>query len=172
MYTGFGALCWLPDLVRWAAIVDALARPGGTVYVPEFHPIQGVFGDDDLAVEYPYFGARSGLRFDEPATYGGDATIEASTLWDWNHPVSAVITALLDRGLVLESFHEYPFTYFPRWPFLVKHDDGTWRMPPDRPELPLVVLDQAAQAGVTDGLSGAALVRDVVARVARSATTP
>jgi SAM-dependent methyltransferase len=139
VYTGLGALCWLPDIDRWAAVVDALARPGGLVYVPEFHPIDGVFGDEELVVKHPYFGDPDGGCFDEPTTYGDpDAVLSASTIWDWNHPVSQVLTALLERGLVLESFHEFPFTLFQRWPFLVRHDDGTYRMPEGMPSLPLV----------------------------------
>ncbi len=139
VYTGLGALCWLPDLDRWAAVVDALARPGGLVYVPEFHPIEGVFGDAELVVKHAYFGDPEGGCFDEPSTYTDpDVVLSASTIWDWIHPVSDVVTALLDRGLVLESFHEFPFTLFPRWPFLVVHDDGTHRMPEGMPSLPLV----------------------------------
>jgi SAM-dependent methyltransferase len=138
VYTGFGALCWLPDLDRWAGVIDALARPGGLVYVPEFHPMHGVFADDDLAIQYPYFGDADGVRFDDPSTYTDpDVVLSSSITWDWNHPVASVVTALLDRGLVLESFHEFPFTLFPRWPFLVRRD-GAWWMPDGMPSLPLV----------------------------------
>ena len=29
VFTGIGALCWLPDVRRWAATVAGLLRPGG-----------------------------------------------------------------------------------------------------------------------------------------------
>ena len=29
VYTGSGALCWLPDIHRWARTVANLLRPGG-----------------------------------------------------------------------------------------------------------------------------------------------
>ncbi len=29
VYTGIGALCWLPDIPRWARVVRDLLRPGG-----------------------------------------------------------------------------------------------------------------------------------------------
>jgi hypothetical protein len=35
-------------------------------------------------------------------------------------------------------FHEHAFTLFPAWPFLDRHDDGSWWMPDDRPSLPLI----------------------------------
>lgn len=51
VYTGKGALCWLPDLKRWAARVAGLLRPGGVLYLVEFHPVLGAAADEqpDLA---------------------------------------------------------------------------------------------------------------------------
>ena len=31
VYTGTGALCWLPDVRRWAEVVAELLAPGGTL---------------------------------------------------------------------------------------------------------------------------------------------
>ena len=39
VYTGIGALCWLPDIRRWAETVAALLRPGGRLYLREGHPV-------------------------------------------------------------------------------------------------------------------------------------
>ena len=33
VYTGVGALCWLPDIARWASIVAGLLRPGGRLFL-------------------------------------------------------------------------------------------------------------------------------------------
>src|SRR3712207_2487658 len=38
VYTGIGALCWLPDIRRWARTVAALLRPGGRLFIREGHP--------------------------------------------------------------------------------------------------------------------------------------
>ena len=35
VYTGIGALCWLPDIRRWAEVVASLLRPGGRLFVRE-----------------------------------------------------------------------------------------------------------------------------------------
>ncbi len=35
VYTGIGALGWLPDLAEWARVVDGLLRPGGALYLVE-----------------------------------------------------------------------------------------------------------------------------------------
>ena len=39
VYTGIGALCWLPDIDRWAQVVDDLLAPGGRLFLREGHPM-------------------------------------------------------------------------------------------------------------------------------------
>ena len=73
MYTGIGALCWLPDVRCWAAVVAALLRPGGRLFMREGHPMLWTLADprDDglLAVEHPYFEREEPTVWDEPGTY-------------------------------------------------------------------------------------------------------
>ena len=38
VYTGRGALCWLPDLDEWAAVCARLLDVGGILYLEETHP--------------------------------------------------------------------------------------------------------------------------------------
>jgi len=45
VYTGLGALNWLPDIERWARTMLELMAPGGRFYLAEFHPFTNVFGD-------------------------------------------------------------------------------------------------------------------------------
>ncbi|MET0955870.1 MAG: class I SAM-dependent methyltransferase, partial [Cryobacterium sp.] len=37
VYTGIGALCWLPSIDRWAAVVAGLLAPGGRLFLREGH---------------------------------------------------------------------------------------------------------------------------------------
>ena len=58
VYTGVGALCWLPDIRRWAGVVAALLRPGGRLFIRDGHPMLFTIeerDDDLLVVDYPYF---------------------------------------------------------------------------------------------------------------------
>ena len=43
VYTGIGALCWLPDIKRWASVVSSLLSPGGQTVHPRRPP--SVVGD-------------------------------------------------------------------------------------------------------------------------------
>jgi SAM-dependent methyltransferase len=138
VYTGLGAINWLPDIRRWGELVASLVQPGGFAYVSEFHPFQWVFGDDDLTVEQDYFHTRH--EFDDPGTYADlDASTEHNRTEEWQHPLSDVVGSLLDGGLVLEQMREHDYTLFPRWPFLVKTGHDTYRLPEGMPSLPLMV---------------------------------
>ena len=137
VYTGLGALNWLPDIERWASTVAKLIEPGGFLYLSEFHPISWVFGDDELDVTYDYFGGR--VEFEEPGTY---ADLEADTTHnrteEWPHSLGAVLSAILGAGLTIELFREHDHTLMPRWPFLEADRGGIWRWPAGRPRLPLM----------------------------------
>jgi SAM-dependent methyltransferase len=60
-FVTWGAICWLPDIARWAAIVATLLRPGGLLYLAEAHPTAYVFDDATRSADempgffVPYF---------------------------------------------------------------------------------------------------------------------
>ncbi len=138
VYTGFGALIWLPDMVRWAGVVHDLLRPGGVLYLAEFHPITHVFGDDDRRIAYDYFDPGP-YEWDDAETYvGGDARIEHSRSIEWQHTLSEVVNAVIGAGFVVESLGEHPFTLFPRWPDLVQPAHGRFELPAGSPRIPLI----------------------------------
>jgi SAM-dependent methyltransferase len=138
VYTGRGALNWLPDIERWAQVAASLVAPGGVLYVSEFHPFTHVFGDDDLTVAYAYFHDEP-VVWDEPGTY---ADMTAKTVnnrcYEWNHGIGAVVTAIIDAGLQVELLHEHEITEFQRWPMLVLGEDGRYRLPDGTPSMPLM----------------------------------
>jgi SAM-dependent methyltransferase len=58
VYTGIGALCWLPDVRRWAGVVAALLSPGGRLFIREGHPVTWALDyqrdDGELTLTHPY----------------------------------------------------------------------------------------------------------------------
>jgi len=139
VYTGLGALIWLPDIERWAAVAAELVRPSGFLYLAEFHPFSGVFGDEDLTVERDYFGSGEPQVWDEPGTYADfDAETENNVTYEWNHTLGEVVSAVIGAGLTLEFLHEHDYTLFPRWPILEKSGFDTYRLPDGTPNLPLM----------------------------------
>ena len=139
VYTGLGALNWLPDAARWAEVVARLLKPGGRFYLVEFHPIEQVLGEEDLTVTMPYFHDEP-FVWDEPGTYADtSAPTRHNRSFEWTHGLGEVVTVLLDAGLTLRALHEHDYTLHQRWPFLERDPDRRlYRMPADRPSLPLM----------------------------------
>ena len=138
VYTGIGALCWLPDITRWAGVVAGLLRPGGRLFMREGHPVLWATADgrdDDLLVlEYSYFERPEPLVFDEPGTYvETDAVFTHNLTHEWNHGLGEIITALLDAGMELTGLAEHDSVPWDALPGLMEHlPGGEWRLA-DRP---------------------------------------
>ncbi len=148
VYTGIGALNWLPDIRRWADTVAALLRPGGRLFMREGHPMLFTIDEtvtDALVVRYPYVEVPEPLVFDEGTTYV-ETTREFTntTTHEWNHGLGEVVTALLDAGMRLTMLVEHDSVPWMALPDQMRlGEDGEWRLV-DRPErLPLTYTLQA-----------------------------
>ena len=157
VYTGKGSLNWLPDLREWASVVHGLLKPGGRMYLVEFHPVASVLGEDSPEPVLDYFSAEpvvsarpltyafpdgpdTTLRSDGPrsAQVGGSpadaepAGPEAGATglaYEWLHPLGSVISALIREGMVIRFLHEWPFTTFKPFKGLVPYGAGAWTWP-------------------------------------------
>jgi SAM-dependent methyltransferase len=139
VYTSRGVLGWLPDLGRWAEVVAHFLRPGGVFYVTEIHPVAQVFAEEpQLRLGYPYFPRREPIASPVQGFYADrTAQVRQPVEYGWVHSMGEIVSAVAGAGLRIQFLHEFPFV---DWPvaFLVHHDDGTWRLPPDAGgELPL-----------------------------------
>jgi SAM-dependent methyltransferase len=138
VFTGIGALCWLPDVRRWAQVVAALLRPGGRLFLREGHPMLWALDDehtDGLLVDYPYFEHAEPLVLDSPDSYvATDTAFTHTANHSWNHGLGEVVTALLEAGLTLTQLVEHDSVPWPALPGqMVRLDDGEWQLT-DRPE--------------------------------------
>jgi SAM-dependent methyltransferase len=110
VYTGIGALCWLPNIQQWAATVAAVLRPGGFLFIREGHPMLWAIGegrsDGAIAIEYDYFEG-PGLVMDEEKTYAGEGTVAAPRSVSFNHGLAEIFNALRCNGLTLMHFEEH-----------------------------------------------------------------
>jgi len=138
VYTGLGALNWLPDVERWARVMASLVAPGGRLYLAEFHPFPEVFADDDLTVAHPYFDAGPHVG-EEAGSYADPGAATAHNRYVvFQHTLGSVVSAIAAAGLRIEFLHEHDHTLFARWPFLEPHADGIFRLPEGTPALPLM----------------------------------
>ncbi|MGA5302378.1 class I SAM-dependent methyltransferase [Nucisporomicrobium flavum] len=154
VYTGIGALGWLPDIRRWARVVAALLRPGGRLFIREGHPVlwslQDVGADGRLVIEYPYFEHAEPMVWDEPGTYvDTDHEFVHTVTHEWNHGLGEIVTALLEAGMTITGLVEHdsvPWEALPGTMTLLP--GGEWQVT-DRPRrLPHTYTLQAVRAAV------------------------
>lgn len=143
VYTGKGALVWLPDLDRWAAVVAELLRPGGELYLVEFHPLLEALADDQpdgrLVIEHDYLPGRESRRWDCEHTYtDGAALTEHTVSYQWAHGLGAVVNAVQAAGLRLVSLVEHDVLPWNRFDDMVVAGNGWWRLPDSRPLVPVL----------------------------------
>lgn len=121
VYTGIGALCWLPSITEWAGVVAELLAPGGTLHIREGHPILWSMNETlpGLTLAFPYFEQPAPLEWDDDSTYVEvSAPLQSTRTYEWNRGLGEIVTALLDRGLRLDA--------------LIEHDSVPWEALPGR----------------------------------------
>ncbi|HKS69748.1 MAG TPA: class I SAM-dependent methyltransferase [Ktedonobacterales bacterium] len=149
VFTSYGALCWLGDLDRWASIVARSVKPGGIAYLVEMHPFSNMLAAAELdppgatfRIAAPYFTPAAPLAEDVGATTRDPAH---ATVYAWSHGLGEILSALLGAGLRLDYVHEFPYTFYRRFPELVQRDDGYWHWPDATNTLPLLFSVRATR---------------------------
>lgn len=138
VYVSLGALGWLPSVTRWASQVADLLRPGGRLYLHDVHPLAWALADDELRIEHSCFEEVEPFTAEVDVTYtDGDGRINHGRLYEWNHSIGEIVTAVVDHGLRLDRLTEHDWTVYRRFPWLVEVSPHHWEAPPDRPRVPL-----------------------------------
>jgi SAM-dependent methyltransferase len=146
VYTGKGALCYLPDLTAWAQTVRRLLKPGGFLFLVEFHPLLNALGPTqkpglayDLVICHDYLGGRGAVERDSTHTYTDGPQLAGDTVhYEWPHGLGEVVTAIAHTGFTIESLTETHLLPWPRWPQMVQTDNGWWAMPEGQPRFPVI----------------------------------
>ena len=142
VYVTWGALCWLPDVRRWAQVVAHFLKPGGRLYLADGHPSAFVLDDDAQRGDgmpgllVPYF-RREPLLFDDPSDYAdAEARLQNSRTYQWAHPLGEIVTSVIEAGLRLDWLHEHEGVPWRMYSILRPDEQGMYRWP-EQPWLPL-----------------------------------
>jgi len=101
VYTGKGALMWLPGLAEWACEIARLLRPGAHVFVFDEHPAAALWTWDEdqprIRQDRSYFG-RSHVNDSFPAR----GAVE------WQSTLGEIVTSVACAGLQIVHLGEHP----------------------------------------------------------------
>lgn len=146
VYTGIGAICWLPDIARWARTVAELLRPGGRLFIRDMHPVlnaslamtiadehpdreqQGWIsgpGDVTIALELPYWEQVHGMVWNDEFTYAGSEAVGSPRSVEWNHSLGQIVMAVLGAGMRLTALVEHDSAPFQPYPGIMTCDVET-----------------------------------------------
>jgi SAM-dependent methyltransferase len=141
VYTGIGALCWLPDVAGWARVAAACIAPGGALYLYEGHPVLWALGERDdgvLALERTYFELSEPDLWEGDTTYTDGPNVPFRRNYGWNHGLGEIVNALIAAGLRLEFVHEHREVPWQALPWMLPVGPGAdgrypsnrmWRLP-------------------------------------------
>jgi SAM-dependent methyltransferase len=153
VYTGVGALNWLPDVRRWGQVVAALLRPGGRLHLREGHPMMWALDEERtdglLVVKYPYFETAEPLVFEgEGGTYvTTDQVFTKNTTHEWNHGLGEIVMAVIDAGLELTLLEEHTTVPWAALPGMVDTGGGEMRLAEHPERMPATYTLQARRRG-------------------------
>ena len=156
VYTGIGAICWLPSIERWAHTVAAILRPGGRLFIRDGHPVLLAAlamtvgeehadraqqswitgpGERTVALELPYFEQLDPIVWEDQFSYAGTEKVAQPRSVEWNHGLGEIVTAVLGAGLELTSLTEHDSAPWDALPgaMVVDESTGEYRLR-DRPE--------------------------------------
>ena len=131
VFTSYGAICWLPDLARWASVVSSNLAVGGTFYMVEFHPLY------DLISGYPYF-ATDVPDVDEHGTYTENGSEAVARLASWGHPLSSTVNALAAHGIQIVHLNEFPYSPYNCFEGLQEREPGRFYLQHAGNDVPMV----------------------------------
>lgn len=137
VFSSYGTIGWLPDINKWAQIVNQFLKPGGKFVFAEFHPVVWMFDDDFEEVKYCYFNDGPISETIEGTYAERDAELSLEYVM-WNHSLEDVLTNLMGNSLSISSFHEYDYSPYNCFKGMVEDEPGKYRIERLKNKLPLV----------------------------------
>lgn len=137
VFTSYGTIGWLPDLEKWANIINYFLKEDGKFIMAEFHPAVWMFDEDFTKVTYNYFNEKPIIETYE-GTYADQSAEIKEEYVMWNHSLAEVLQNLIKNGMNLQDFHEYDWSPYPCFRHTEEFEKGKWRIPQFGNKIPLV----------------------------------
>lgn len=125
VFTSYCVIGWLPDLDKWAEILNHFLKPGGIFYIIEFHPVVLMMDDNFNYIKYPYHNSETIVEKQSGTYTDRNADIECEE-YSWNHSLSEVINSLIKHNLQIQYLNEFPFSSWNCFNNMLQGEDGNW----------------------------------------------
>ena len=136
VYTSYGVVNWLPDLIQWGQVISQTLKDGGKFVIVEFHPILWMFNEEFSQVRYAY--SRKEPYIVEESTYTDSENDNRQKTVTWNHGLAVVLNGLLNNDLQVQSFGEYDYSPFNLFGNMAAEKNGTFKVAGKNGEIPLL----------------------------------
>lgn len=137
VFTSYGTIGWLPDLDRWAKIVQQFLKPGGQFVFVDFHPVVWMFDDDFSHIKYRYFNSGPILETVEGTYANPEAPVALESI-GWNHGFGEVLGHLLANNLTITHFQEYDYSPYDCFDHTEKIGENKFRIKHLGDKIPMV----------------------------------
>ena len=137
IFTSYGVIGWLPDLEKWAKIIQRFLKSNGEFIMVEFHPVIWMFDDDFTKVAYDYQSTEPIVETYEGTYADREANISQEYVM-WNHALSEVFQSLINQNLEIKHFLEYDWSPYACFKHTVEVEKGKYRISKFDKKVPLV----------------------------------
>lgn len=137
VYTSYGTIGWLPDLDKWASVVQHFLKPGGKFVFVEFHPVVWMFDDDFDKIGYNYFNSGAIVETESGTYADRNANLKQKYVM-WNHGMSEVLNSLIKNNLLVNSFDEFDHSPYNCFKHTVEFEPKKFRIKHLENKIPMV----------------------------------
>lgn len=144
VFTSYGTIGWLPNLDKWAKVINHFLKPGGRFIFAEFHPFVWMFDSGFSKIDYSYFNEEAIIET-ETGTYADKAAnMEVKTI-SWNHDLSEVFSSLINNNLEIKTFKEYNYSPYNCFNDMEEFEPKRYRIPHLQNKIPFVYALKAVK---------------------------
>ncbi len=136
VFTSYGTIGWLPDLNKWAKLVNRFLKTTGKFVFVEFHPVVWMFDDAFEKIEYSYFNKEDIVTEEDSYAAMNNSTKESFVTW--NHPLGDVLSSLIENSLILTKFSEMDYSPYNCFQNTIEFEDGKFRIKGLEEKIPMV----------------------------------
>jgi len=137
VYTSYGVIGWLPDMKKWANIIDHFLKPNGEFIMVEFHPVVWMFSYDFKRIEFNYMDSAPIIEKLEGTYTDRDAGIKEESV-SWNHGLGTVMNSIIKTGLRITDFKEYNYSPYDCFENTVKVGDRKFKIKGLEDKIPMI----------------------------------